>query len=183
VRVSGLVLRSRHSYLLGLGRDVPASVYAELPDDVRAAAEAGFLETRWYPYEFFVAINDAIDRVVGHGRSLAYDMGRFNCDKNLTTAMRLFFKFGNIGWLIDRAAKAWSTQFDEGAMVVVRRDIGDEVVIELRDHPQPNRAHCLAITGWMVRAFELTGEDSIDCTEECRAAGDDACRWTFRWRR
>lgn len=183
MRVSGTVLRSRYLFVRSHGADAMRSVAAALDDDARAIFEQGFLETRWYSYELFVTINDTIDRVLGNGDArLAYEMGRFNCDHNLTTAMRLLFKFGNIGWLLDRAAKAWGGQFDEGEMVVVKREVGNEVVIELRDHPAPNRGHCLAIMGWMVRATELSGEDDAECTELCRAAGDDVCRWTFRWR-
>lgn len=184
MRVSGLVLRSRHLYLLHVGKDAHARVLAALPPDVREAAELGFIETHWYPYEYFTAINETIDRVLGNGDdALSYEMGRFNCDHNLTTAMRLLFKFGNIGWLLDRAAKAWGAQFDEAEMKVVERTLGERVVVELHGHPQPNRGHCLAIKGWMVRAIELSGEDDIECDELCRAAGDGVCRWTFRWAR
>jgi hypothetical protein len=183
VRVSGLVLRSRHLYLLHRGRDARDRVLAELPEEVRAAEALGFIETHWYPYEYFTAFNETIDRVLGTGDlSLAYEMGRFNCDHNLTRAMRLLFKFGNIGWLLDRAAKAWGAQFDEAEMKVTERKVGERVVVELHGHPQPNRGHCLAIKGWMIRAIELSGEDEIMCDEECRAAGDDLCRWVFRWR-
>lgn len=183
MRVSGRVLRSRYLFVRSRGAEAMREVLAALDPDARAMFEQGFLETRWYPYELFITLNDTIDRVLGEGDSaLAYEMGRFNCDHNLTTTMRLLFKFGNIGWLLDRAAKAWGGQFDAGEMVVVRRDVGTEVAVELRDHPHPNRGHCLAIKGWMVRATELSGEDDAECTELCRAAGDDVCRFTFRWR-
>lgn len=182
MRVCGIVLRSRHLYLLHVGQRAYAEVLDALPADIRAATEAGFIETHWYPYEYFVELNTAIDRVLGRGDlALSYEMGRFNCDHNLTRAMRLLFKFGNIGWLLDRAAKAWGAQFDRGDMRVVRREVGTEVVVELHDHPQPNRGHCLAIRGWMVRAIELSGEDAVECDELCRASGDAVCRWTFRW--
>lgn len=182
VRVSGKVLRSRYVFVHSRGAEAMTAVLAALKPDPRQSFEDGFLETRWYPYELFVAINDAIDRALGQSDgALCYEMGRFNCDHNLTTTMRLLFKFGNIGWLLDRAAKAWGDQFDEGRMEVVRREVGTEVVVELCDHPSPNRGHCLAIKGWMVRATELSGEDDVQCTELCRAAGDDVCRFTFRW--
>lgn len=181
MRVSGIVLRSRWLYLHSRGRDAEAQVLAALPEELRTELPA-FLETRWYPFEWFVTITETIDRVLGEGDlALAYEMGRFNCDRNLTTLMRLVFKFGNVGWLLDRAAKAWDTQYDEGTMKVVRRKVGEEVVVELEDHPSPSRAQCLGIKGWMVRAAELSGEDRIVCAEQCRAAGDPVCRWTFRW--
>jgi hypothetical protein len=182
VRVSGHILRSRYVYAKSRGPEAYAQILEALPEDLREILDAGFLETRWYPYEILVDLTETMDRVLGTGdMSIAYDMGRFSCDQNLTTVMRLLFKFGNIGWLLDRVAKAWGTQFDEGHMQVVRRDVGEEVVLELHDHPAPNRAHCLGIKGWMVRATELSGEDTLECIEECRAAGDDVCRWSFRW--
>jgi hypothetical protein len=181
MRVSGIVLRSRWLFVHARGREAEKQVLAALPEDLREAFPA-VLETRWYPFEYFVTITETIDRVLGEGDlALAYEMGRFNSDHNLTTVMRLIFKFGNIGWLLDRAAKAWSTQYDDAEMKVVRRDVGKEVVVELHGHPEPCRAQCLGIKGWMVRAAELSGEDRFVCGEQCRAAGDDACRWTFRW--
>jgi hypothetical protein len=182
VRVSGKVLRARYVFVHARGPEALRDVAAALPEDDRVTFESGFLETRWYPYELFETLNDTIDRVLGEGDSqLAYEMGRFNCDHNLTTTMRLLFKFGNIGWLLDRAAKAWGQQFDEGRMKVIRRDVGTEVSIELESPARPNRAHCLAIKGWMVRATEISGEDNLECDELCRALGDNVCRWTFRW--
>lgn len=181
MRVSGIVLRSRWLFVHARGREAEEQVLAALPDDLREAFPA-FLETRWYPFEFFVTLTETIDRVLGVGDlALAYEMGRFNCDHNLTTVMRILFKFGNIGWLLDRGASAWGKQYDEGEMKVVKRKVGDEVILELHDHPAPFRAQCLGIKGWMVRAAELSGEDRFECDELCRAAGDDVCRWTFRW--
>jgi hypothetical protein len=182
MRVSGKVLRQRYVYVRAKGHEAVQHVAEALTGEARAEFEAGFLETRWYPYELFIEVNDTIDRVLGHGDGeLAYDLGRFNCSNNLTTTMRLLFKFGNIGWLLDRAAKAWRLQFDEGRMEVVDRDVGNQVVIEMHDHPHPNRGHCLAIKGWMKRATEISGEEDLECEELCRALGDDICRWTFRW--
>ena len=182
MRVAGRTLRSRYLFAKGKGEDALARVRAELPADLRVAMDEGFLETRWYPFEYLVTLTETIDRVLGDGDlALAYEMGRFNCDWNLNTAMRLLFKFGNLGWLLERSAEAWGMQFDEGEMRVVKKEPGVEVVCELHDVPQPHRAHCLPITGFMVRAVEITGEDQFECTELCRAAGDPVCRWTFTW--
>ncbi len=175
-------MRARYVYVRGQGTEALQRVAQALPETDRETFDAGYLETRWYPYELFETLNATIDRVLGNGDGeIGYAMGRFSCDANLTTVMRLFFKFGNVGWLLDRAAKAWRTQFDEGTMEVVERDVGNRVAVELRDHSHPNRLHCLAIKGWMVRATELSGEDQLECEEQCRALGDDVCRWTFVW--
>lgn len=182
MRVSGIVLRSRWLFVRDRGKQAEAQVLAALPEELREILPSA-LETRWYPFEFLTIVTETIDRVLGTGDlALAYEMGRFNCDRSLTTVMRLVFKFGNVGWLLDRAAKAWDTQYDEGEMRVVHKVVGEEVVLELHGHPSPSRAQCLGIKGWMVRAAEVSGEDRFTCDELCRAAGDPVCRWTFRWR-
>jgi hypothetical protein len=112
---------------------------------------------------------------------LCFDVGRFSCDAGFNTAYRLLFKFGNLGWLLDRASKAWGSQYDEGEMIVQRRDVGTEVVVQLDGVPEPSRAHCLAIKGWMTRAAELIGEENFTVDETCRVLGDEACRFTMRW--
>jgi hypothetical protein len=175
-------LRARYVYLKSRGPEAYARVLECARPELRELVEAGFLETRWYPYEIMVELTETIDRVLGNGDgSIAYELGRFSCDQNLTTVMRLLFKFGNLGFLLDRVAKAWGNHYDEGRMIIPRRVVGEEVVVELHDHPYPNRVQCLAIKGWMVRASELSGEDGVECTELCRVAGDEICRWTFRW--
>ena len=183
MRVSGRVLRFRDLYLRKAGADARAEVLAALHPDTRAMFEAGFLETRWYPYELLVEVTEAIDRVLGSGDGgLCFDVGRFSCDAGFNTAYRLLFKFGNLGWLLDRAAKAWGSQYDEGVMTVLRRDVGTEVLVQLDGIPNPSRAHCLAIKGWMFRAAELIGEENFTIDETCRVLGDDHCRFAMHWR-
>lgn len=182
MRVSGRVLRFRDLYLKKAGAEAREAVLAALHPDTRALVESGFLETRWYPYELLLEITEAADRVLGTGDGgICYDVGRFSCDAGFNTAYRLLFKFGNLGWLLDRAAKAWGSQYDEGEMLVLHRDVGTEVKVELAHVPRPSRAHCLAIKGWMFRAAELCGEENFTIEETCRAAGDDACTFTMRW--
>ena len=182
MRVSGRVMRSRYLFARKRGDEVYENVLQALPEGSRDTAREGFLETRWYPFDLFIEFSETIDRVLGAGdMELCYEMGRFSCDQNLTTAHRLLFKFGNIGWLLDRASKAWDTQFDAGEMSVVKRDLNVEVIAQLDGVTTPKRAHCLGIKGWMVRAAEISGEENFRCDELCRASGDPVCQWQFRW--
>ena len=68
-------------------------------------------------------------------------------------------------------------------MIIVHQRQRDSYVFELQDVPTPHRAHCAAITGWMERAAELSGEDDLEYTEQCRAVGHEQCLWTFSRRK
>ncbi|MCX4246003.1 hypothetical protein [Paraliomyxa miuraensis] len=182
MQVNGTVLRSRTLFVRSKGDDAWQRVLHELQPATREAAEAGFLETRWYPFDLLIDISSTADRMLGEGdMALCREMGRHSCGITLTTIHRLLLKFGNIGHLVDRAATAWRTQFDTGEIVVHERS-NDLYVFELRRIPTPHRAHCSAITGWMERAAELSGEDEFELEEKCRALGHGYCMWTFKRR-
>lgn len=179
VRAAGHILRARTLFIRYQGDDAWPRVLEQLQPATRELAEAGFLETRWYPYDTLIDVSSTADRVLGRGdMSLCHQMGRFSCDFTLTTVHRLLLKFGNLGFLVDRAAKAWRTQFDAGELLVHERR-PDRYQFEARGVPNPHRAHCASISGWMERAAELSGEDQFKFEEECRASGDDRCVWTF----
>jgi hypothetical protein len=180
VQVTGSLLRARTLFIKSQGDDAWPRVLGELEPSTREAAKAGFLETRWYPYAVLIDLSATADRVLGQGdMALCHQMGRFSCNITLTTVHRLLLKFGNLGHLVDRAATAWRVQFDT-AEIVVHEKSRDLYVFELRGVPQPHRAHCAAITGWMERAAELSGEDDFEWQEKCKASGDNYCLWTFK---
>lgn len=177
--MAGHVLRARTLFIRSQGDDAWSRVLEGLEPATREVADTGFLETRWYPYTMLIDVSATADRLLGRGdMALCHQMGRFSCDFTLTTVHRLLLKFGNIGHLVDRAATAWRTQFDKGEVLVHERQ-RDLYQFEIRGVPQPSRAHCASITGWMERAAELSGEDDFEFDEKCRAHGDAQCLWTF----
>jgi hypothetical protein len=180
VQVTGNVLRARVLFIKAQGEDAWPRVLEALQPETRELAKAGFLETRWYPYDVLIDLSTTADRVLGQGdMALCHQMGRFSCNITLTTVHRLLLKFGNLGHLVDRSATAWRVQFDTGEIIVHEKS-RDLYVFELRGVPKPHRAHCAAITGWMERAAELSGEDDLEWEEKCRATGDPYCLWTFK---
>ncbi|MCH9680278.1 MAG: hypothetical protein K0V04_02500 [Deltaproteobacteria bacterium] len=179
MRVSGNVLRAREQFIRSRSPQAWGEVLAEVSEPTREAVASGLLETRWYPYEVLIDLSSTADRVLGKGDwALCREMGRFSCEKNLTTVHRLLLKFGNVGHLVERAATAWRSQFDAGEIIIHERH-RDLYVVEVRGVPEPSRAHCAGISGWMARAAELSGEDDFQLEEKCRALDDGYCMWTF----
>ncbi len=179
MQVTGSVLRARTLFIKAQGEDAWPRVVEALQPTTREATAVGFLETRWYPYDLLLDLTTTADRVLGQGDlALCHEMGRYSCNVTLTTVHRLLLKFGNLGHLVDRAATAWRTQFDTGEFLV-HESSRDLYIFELRGVPKPHRAHCAAVTGWMERAAELSGEDEFTWEEKCKTQGDAYCMWTF----
>ena len=71
--------------------------------------------------------------------AICEEMGKFSCEHNLTRIYRIFFRFGNLGFLFDRAAKAWRSQYDFGSMTL-ERESKSRVHMVLSDTPRFDRA-------------------------------------------
>jgi hypothetical protein len=152
------------------GGDAFDRVVAALGPELREPFASGPLETEWYPYIYLIELSTVIDRVLGVGDlAMCETMGSFSCEHNLTGIYRIFFRFGNINFLFDRAAKAWRSQYDFGTMVL-HRESKQRVRLELSDLPQLHRQLYLAVKGWGIKAAALSGseitmfEDAFDPT-------------------
>ena len=149
---------------------------------LREIIESGAVHARWYPFDLFVELNVAIDRVYGKGdATLIRELGRYSADANLTTIYRLFYKVGTVRWILARGPRLWGVHYDAGSLAV-RYLSAYEVELELVDFPTPHRAHCLAVMGWAERSIELSGGIKVQTQDvSCRANGGDRCRFRLRW--
>lgn len=166
--MTGHVLRSRYVFIRNAGKDGTQRVLEALSPQARELMESGPLETHWYPYDVYIEISEVIDRVLGEGDMRMFEtLGAFSCEQTLTGIFRMFFRFGNIGYLLKRASKAWHSQYDFGEMNL-ERDPDDTHIVTLRvsQVPRPHIVHYLAIRGWMFKAAELTTTE-VEAVWEC----------------
>src|SRR5919106_1124227 len=108
MKVKGSALKARMQYVREHGGEPAVTrLLAAMGPEASALARDGFLPNDWYPYAVFVELCETIDRLHGQGdKELCYELGRYACDANLTTLYRIFFKIGNIQFIIRRAALA-----------------------------------------------------------------------------
>ena len=99
----------------------------------------------------------------------------------IKTIYRLLFKVGSVQFILRRSAMAWKLNYDQGELLV-RSEEPRSAILEIVDFPCPNRAHCLSVKGWMMRALELSGARGATMKERCKAAGDARCEFAAKWR-
>lgn len=157
-------------------------VLALVSEDLAGALAQGVSMAEWYDFQWFVQLNEAIDRAYGRGDlALVKELGRHGADAGLTTIYRLFFKVGTVKWILARASRLWGLHYDTGQLLI-REFPGAEVELEVANFATPHRVHCLSVHGWTERAVELSGGTQVQLDElECRASGDDRCRFRVRW--
>ena len=183
MQVTGHVIRSRYMYVRKQGPEAFQRVLEALGPEARKVFEDGPLETVWYPYDVYIELSKTIDRVLGDGDlRLVFEMGSFSCEHNLTGIFRMFFRFGNINFLLDRAAKAWRSQYDFGTMQITR-DPNNKyaVTLELLDCPRPSMVLFLAVKGWVIKAAELSGSELTKIEDEFSDEPGAPMRWHFEY--
>jgi hypothetical protein len=181
--VKGSTISSRLLWVsLHHGEEGLQKLNGVLTPESRAALAMPLQKAKWYPFELFVELSMAIDKVFGKGdMSLIKQVGRFTADANLKTVYKLFYMVGTPKWIIDRAARLWDLHYDSGRLVVMRYP-GNETEGRIVGFATPHRAHCQAVWGWFERSLELSGAKDVKGQEvRCRVNGDDECAYHLTW--
>ena len=170
-------VRERH------GEDGLRRLLDAVPAGTRAALAARPMPQEWIPYDVFVDLCVAADRLFGRGDlALSVEMGRHAAEVNLPTLYRIFYKLGNPGYILRRAAQLWSVHYDSGRLAVIEEGRG-AARLEIVGFERPHRVHCLSVLGWAARSIELSGGLVLSAAEErCRASGDETCEIVAKWR-
>lgn len=181
--VKGSTISSRLLWVsLHHGEEGLEQLNAALTPPARQILSMPLAKAKWYPFDLFVELTIAIDRVFGKGDlALAKVLGRFTADANLTTVYKLFYMVGTPKWIIDRAARLWDLHYDSGRLVVMRYP-GNESEARIVAFSTPHRTHCQAVWGWAERSLELSGAKDVKGVEvRCRLNGDDECAYHLTW--
>ena len=181
--VKGSALASRVLWVeLGHGAAGTERLLAQSSPELRATLEHGIRKAAWYPFEQFIELNIAIDRLFGRGDlSSIKPLARAGADANLTTIYRLFFKLGSVNWILGRAVRLWSAHYDSGYLEVMTRG-PRSAMLRIRGFDTPHPVHCLAVAGWAERSVELSGGKKVSLVEtKCRNNGDELCQLDVRW--
>jgi hypothetical protein len=180
VRVKGSALRARVRWVETHGE--MQRFLDALQPSTRLLVHPCVLANEWYPFAAFVDLNQTIDRLYGKGDlALCKQLGRYGCQVNLTTLYSIFFKLGSVPFIIRRSAAAWKVNYDRGELQPLLNE-NNQLRLRISGWPEPHRAHCLSVFGWIERACELSGGTVMQATETCRLLGDPACEFYFKWK-
>jgi hypothetical protein len=182
--VKGTAFSSRLLWVrLNRGQEGLERLAAAVTAPLAQVLREGAVMSKWYPFEQFVELNLAIDRMYGRGDlSLIRGLGRHGADANLTTIYRLFYKVGTVKWILARASRLWGLHYDSGTLHLDMYP-GREVGLRIEEFESPHPAHCLSVLGWAERSIELSGGTDVKIAEvACRTRGGPACRFRASWR-
>ncbi len=163
------------------GEDAWARVLAAMPggDPVRLQA---IVAVGWYELELQNRLlHAAVDTIGGGDPQVLADYGRFDAERDLTGPQRLFLRFGNPAYVLEKAGDYWRRFYDPGEWKVLREP--DGATGTLAGFDAGDEIFCIPLTSYIGRMFELVGARDVRMQHtKCHARGDGSCVFVARWR-
>ncbi|HEY6559209.1 MAG TPA: hypothetical protein VI072_18120 [Polyangiaceae bacterium] len=149
-------------------------------EDAQAVLE--LTSVGWYDVDLQLRLLRAIDRVLGTGDlRLIPSMARYEAEKDLTGAHRLFARMANPGYLLEKSGDYWRRFYDTGRWEVARS--GDSATGTLLDFAVADKAFCFYLGSYIQRMFQFAGAKHISVDHpKCRANGDRVCLFAGSWK-
>jgi len=136
-------------------------VMALLSPEFRELIDRHLMSSQWYPFEYYVELNQAMVKVLGRGRDdLLRDVGYYSADVSLNGIYKTFFRVGTPGFIIKAATKAWAQYFQNGEIKVdVHSD--KRLTMNFTQIELLSREHFLSTAGWVIKVLELSGAKTV----------------------
>ena len=140
------------------------------------------LASRWYPFELGSRLDEAIARIAGQSRQEIFrKLGRASADANLRGPHRAFLRPNDPLAFLENTEVLYPFYYETGRRTFEAKGPG-EGVLTTQGAEVYSAADCLTVCGWYERALALCGATDVHVEEtQCRARGDQVCRYHLRW--
>jgi hypothetical protein len=181
-QIKGAVLKSRLAFVEEhAGKDGVQRVLEALPAADQRTLRMLFT-SNWYPFALGRALDDAIVRVLGGGRTEFFErLGEASAGKNLGSIHSGYLTRGDAHGFLSKSPSIYSLYYEAGRREY--REVGPkEGVLTTYDAETFSAADCLTVVGWYRKALEMCGVSRPGVVEEeCRATGGQVCRYRVLW--
>jgi uncharacterized protein (TIGR02265 family) len=181
-QIKGAVLKSRLAFVEEVaGKEGVARVLAALPPADQRTLKMIFT-SNWYPFALGRALDEAIVRVLGQGRTEFFErLGEASAQKNLSSVHAGYLTGGDGHAFLAKSPSIYSLYYETGRREY-RQTGPKEGVLTTYDAETFSAPDCLTVVGWYRKALEMCGLTGVQVREEeCRATGGTVCRYRVRW--
>ncbi len=136
----------------------------------------------WYSLPLYARLIRALDEVHGYGDlAVVVQLGRYEAERDLTTIHRVFLRFFNPAFMVEKFAEYWKRFHDTGDWAAVR-DNDQQITATLTNWGCVDHALCRELVGYFTRTLELVGGKNVVVEHpKCRAKGEVQCVFRARW--
>ncbi len=161
-KVKGSVFGPRLEYVKKRGTpDQETKILERLSPEFKEDMRRLFMTHQWYPFEYYIELNQAIVSVMGKGNiEFLREVGYFSADHALNSFYKFFFKAGSPEFIIKVATSAWNQYFQNGSLSV---DVHEQKRLTMKFEKLEILAkeHFVSTAGWVQRVLELSGAKGV----------------------
>jgi len=181
-QIKGAVLKSRLAFVQDqFGTEGLQRILASLPDSDQRTLRMLFT-SNWYPFDLGKALDDAIVRVLGGGKSEFFErLGAASAEKNLSSIHTGYLTRGDAHGFLSKSPSFYSLYYETGRREYTQAGPKEGVLVTY-DAETFSAPDCLTVVGWYKKALEMCGVKGVKIKEEeCRARGGAVCRYRVSW--
>lgn len=137
----------------------------------------------WVPTSLLVDAIVVADRIAGTGDlALAWELGLRVARGEIGPVHEIALRVLRPSMLMSLAPGLFGTHFRGSGRVAILPTGERSLVVSFTGLPEPHRAHCRALGGWMEGWLGLGARHSIHIEHVvCRCDGASACNYTASW--
>ncbi len=121
------------------------------------------------------------DLFFGGNERGAFESGKFSASFALKGFYKILFKFGSPQFIIDRAARVFSSYYPEGELRVAESSPG-RCVLQIVRFPEPYRLLEVNIGGWVEGALEVLGKEGSVKLIRSMSMGEPLTEYVAQWK-
>jgi len=180
--IKGSVLKARLAFVEEqFGEDSSRRVLESLSPEDRTTLRT-VLPIQWVPFELGKRLDEAIVQVVGRGETRFFErLGAASAETNLSGAHQYFLEPGDPHAFLAKAPQIYRMYYQAGHREYEKTG-EKEGVLTTHEAETFSATDCLTVVGWYRKALEMCDATNVQIVEEeCRARGDDVCRYRVSW--
>ena len=155
-----------------------------LPPQSRKLIYDGIVSNKWYPVdEAAVLPTKKLGELLFNNnmKNAAWESGRYSAESALTGIYKLYVRLSSPGHIINRASRIFSAYYNP-AEIETKNFKEKSVEVHMTKFYPPNDLIEYRIGGWIEKALELSGCDSVDVIlEKSLARGDFSTVYKINW--
>ncbi len=176
------IILAKKFFTQRFGSDALDKILNAMSENNKTIIKKAISSANWEPEEAYIEFLSAADKVFGCGdNSIPFDCGYYLAKEGIPKIYKIFIRFGDPLFVIQRADRFWSQVHSTGRLSVTHT--GPNAVIgRLEDKAYPHKAFCASLLGYFKGILELCGIKEGTFKElHCAAQGHGFCEYAITW--
>ncbi len=165
------------------GKEILEKIIEQAGEAAKEAYGKKIITVVWYPYEAYIHLLRAADKVMGSGDlTFARELGIVAAKKDFDTVYSMYKEKADPQTLINDSGLIWKSYYRDAGKMEAASSEPDNTILRIYDFPEMAPAHCRLMEGWMTQTMRLLGANLIEEVRETQCASEEAPYHEFKTR-